>query len=334
MENINKLKKEVEFLRKHVASKYLEQWSNLQELEQYNLKQKEVHNNQTNDGGLNILQLPNEMLVKIFSYLSRQDILRCVSMVCQKFKNITHADQMQEIFIKGYDYPIIDFNDFILQTLEHSKNWTKLNISCHSKFTDDIVKFTLKNCPKLSHLKLDRISLGQYFSSAEEGERDGKRVFVLLDHTMQRIAKYGQGITHLSVMPQDIETQWGLSQITNLKNLKTLSINGCKHSNPHYLMKRSETWTKLTTDDLISLANNCQNLENLDLGEIGFVANHNWENALMELLRKRQDTLKALALSNTGDDFEFNSEWYQTLSLCSNLEKLSFHFFHDGMNYR
>ena len=99
MENINKLKKEVEFLRKHVYSKYLEQWSNLQELEQYNLKQKEVPNNQTNEGGLNILQLPNEILVKIFSYLSRQDILRCVSMVCKKFKTITHADQMQEIFL-------------------------------------------------------------------------------------------------------------------------------------------------------------------------------------------------------------------------------------------
>ena len=210
----------------------------------------------------------------------------------------------------------------------------KLNISCHSKFTDDIVKFTLKNCPKLSHLELDRISIGQNFSSAEEGEEIGKRVYVLLDRTMKRLAKYGQGITHLSVMPQDIETQRGLSQITNLKNLKTLSINGCKHSNPHYLMKRSETWTKLSTDDLTSLANNCQNLENLDLGEIGFVANHNWENAFVELLRKRQDILKALALSNTGDDFEFNSEWYQTLSLCSNLEKLSFHFFHDGMNYR
>ena len=333
MENITKLKKEVEFLRKHVDSKYLEQWSNLQELEQYNLKQKEVHNNQTNDGGLNILQLPNEILVKIFSYLSRQDILRCVSMVCKKFKTITHADQMQEIFVNGYDYPI-NFNDFILQTLEHSKNWKKLNISCHSKYTDDIVKFTLKNCPKLSHIELDRISIGQYFSSAEEGEEIGKRVYVLLDCTMKRLAKYGQGITHMSVMPQDIETQWGLSQITSLKNLKTLCINGCKHSNPHYLMKRSETWTKLTTDDLISLANNCKNLEDLDLGEIGFVANHNWENAFMELLRKRQKTLKALALSNTGDDFEFNSEWYQTLSLCSNLEKLSFHFFHDEMNYR
>ena len=84
---------------------------------------------------------------------------------------------------------------------------------------------------------------------------------------------------------------------------------------------------------MISLANNCKNLEDLDVGEIGFVANQNWENAFMALLQKRQNTLKSLSLSITGDEFKFRTEWFQTLSLCSNLEKLSLHFFHDEMNY-
>ena len=139
MEYLNKLEKEVAFLRKHVDSTYLEQWSNLQELEQYtqHLKQKEqnYYYYQSNDDGLNILQLPDEILVKIFSYLSRHDILRGVAIVCKKFKNITH-DQFQEIFLRGYIYPF-NFIDSFLETLECSKNLTKLNISCHSKFTEE-----------------------------------------------------------------------------------------------------------------------------------------------------------------------------------------------------
>ena len=328
---INCLNEELEFLRKNTDPKILEQWSIIQDLKKLSLskvnKEKVGKDNKSKHSKvMNILELPQEMLTKIFGYLSSHDILRRVAAVCKNFKLLTH-DQLliKDLYIKGIEYPDGSLNG-IHKVLQMSQNLTKLVISCTHCFIP--LKFALQNCPKLSHLILDRVSVYSEFSP----NIISNRIDTLSDDLMEDIVKYGQGITYLSLMPQDVETHWGLSQVTKLENLKTLLVNGCKHSESCHL-RQPEAWTNFSPSDFISLANNCKNLEHLDLGEIGYVANPKMEEAFMTLLKKRKNTLKSLAFSITNDLFELSDKWYQTLALCTGLEKLNLHFFHDEMSY-
>ena len=157
---INCLNEELEFLRKNTDPNILEQWSNLQELKK--LSQSKLNkekfgkdNNNKHSKMMNILELPKEILLKIFGYLSSHDILRRVAAVCQNFKLLTQ-DQLliRDLYIKGNEYPDGSLNG-IHKVLQMSKNLTKLVISCTHCFIP--LKFALQNCPKLSHLILDRI---------------------------------------------------------------------------------------------------------------------------------------------------------------------------------
>ena len=326
---IDCLNEELEFLRQNTDTKILEQWSNIQELKKLSLLKlnkdkvgKDIKNKHSNKV-MNILELPQEILLHIFGYLSSHDILRRVAAVCKNFKLLTQ-DQLliKDIYIKGNEYPDGSLNG-IHKVLQMSKNLTKLVISCTHCFIP--LKFALQNCPNLNHLTLDRISVYSEFSA-----NIYNRIDTLSDNLMEDLVKYGQGITYLSIMPQDFESQWfGLSQVAQLKNLKTLLVNGCKHSEISHLRK-PEAWTNFSATDLQSIANNCKYLEHLDLGEIGYAGS---TEAFIELLKKRRNTLKSIALSITNDQFELCNRWYQILALCTGLEELSLHFFHDEMSY-
>ena len=109
------------------------------------------------------MNLPVEILVKIFNCLSNQDIRCGVSLACRNFYEICQEESLvpvKDLCIYGGDKTIcynLRLRDFevLSDIIEKSKNLTSLKLYGLNLNTANIlVKSALNACPKLSHLQI------------------------------------------------------------------------------------------------------------------------------------------------------------------------------------
>ena len=124
-----------------------------------------------------LLDLPVEVLVKIFNYLSNRDIRCGVSLVCKRFQEICQDESLvpvKDLCIYGQPMGPESKDKQQFYGLENigavfdvmSKNLTSLKIKAlNPKAVGELVSNALQSCPKLVHLEIIETNkqLGKYF---------------------------------------------------------------------------------------------------------------------------------------------------------------------------
>ena len=188
-----------------------------------------------------LFDLPDEVLLQIFSNLSTYDILRHVAIVCKKFNVITKDSSLiKEIHLKICHSGKIGGIQLghtceLIETLERSKGLTKFVIEDRKYYAEYLIIKTLQSCPKLNHLEIIRCHL------SEEG--------------MEKITEFGKRIKFFNITSIENPKRGEMtrvSHVTKLKQLRHLSLNRC-----HF-----------ESDDLKFLASNCEELQSLEIGSL------------------------------------------------------------------
>ena len=106
------------------------------------------------------MNLPVEILVKIFNCLRNQDIRCGVSLACRNFYEICQEESLvpvKDLCIygdKNFFYRLRDFG-VLFDIIQKSKNLTSLKMKGLNLVSANILaKRALKNCPKLRHLQI------------------------------------------------------------------------------------------------------------------------------------------------------------------------------------
>ena len=117
---------------------------------------KETTNSMVESG---ILQLPLEVLVKIFNYLPNCDIRCRVSLICKRFYEICQDESLvpvKDLCIYGDKKYLWTTNfDVVSDVIVQSKNLTSLKIKAlQPDSVNQLVTIALQACPKLIHLEI------------------------------------------------------------------------------------------------------------------------------------------------------------------------------------
>ena len=121
--------------------------------------------------------LPVEVLVKIFNYLSNRDIRCGISLVCKRFQEICQDESLvpvKDLCIYGQPMGPESKDKQQFYGLENigalfdvmSKNLTSLKIKAlNPEAVGQLVSIALQSCPKLVHLEIIETNkqLGKYF---------------------------------------------------------------------------------------------------------------------------------------------------------------------------
>ena len=246
------------------------------------------------------LPFPDEIYLKIFSYLSTNDILENVARVCQEFYRLSKDAQLiKEIEFEDISsimhyvknncsnfYPNFDLNLpnvssnllSIKKVVIQSRGLTKLTLQHRSELCrefEGLMSAVMKSCPKLKHLDV-------------EVNHCCKSLFTI-------IANNGKSIQNFRL---NIKTPWS-----------------------------NEPKPGFDSKNLIALANNWQNLKSIEINQ----EEEFTKESVNVLLSNRGPSLKYLRLSenkiNYRDDTTFKLLFKHNLlhhlHLCKELEKLS-----------
>ena len=101
--------------------------------------------------------LPDIILVKIFSCLTLHQLLNRASLVCRKWHSLCmDSDLWRDVNVQG-QMKVDD--DILTRITSYSKNVSKLNITDSILITNQGADSVLKRCPNLQSLKLVRYNL-------------------------------------------------------------------------------------------------------------------------------------------------------------------------------
>ena len=129
----------------------------------------------TNEMTKSLMDLPVEVLVKIFNFLpNHHHDIRCgISLTCKKFHEICKDESLVLIKDLCINDPFLDGQDedhydrcieHISKKIVQSKHLTSLKITKMDNFSvDELVSIALKNCPKLIHLEFPTSEPSVYF---------------------------------------------------------------------------------------------------------------------------------------------------------------------------
>lgn len=229
--------------------------------------------------------LPDEILLKIFSYLPTYDNLRRIPLICKRFHKLSRDFTLiKDLYLtKNYDHP--SQSKVINETIVESKYLYKLTIFQRTD-VEDLILNAVKFCPKLCHLEILYCYCQIFYG--------------LSDQCLSNIVKYGQNLEYL-IIDTSLERQTITKPLTELKNLKCFKLIG----------------GTFETSDLISLTNNCHHLETFHVtknySQFGLP-----EDAITMLLKERKSTLKALNI----DGGNIRQRWFRNLLICQNLKEL------------
>ena len=97
--------------------------------------------------------LPDEILLKIFSYLPTYDNLRRIPLICKRFHKLSRDFTLiKDLYLtKNYDHP--SQSKVINETIVESKYLYKLTIFQRTD-VEDLILNAVKFCPKLCHLEI------------------------------------------------------------------------------------------------------------------------------------------------------------------------------------
>ena len=233
---------------------------------------------------LSLTDLPDEILLRIFSYLSSFQILNSIAIVNKHF-NALSKDQtvLQEIILK----PNLEEEnqDSIINAISRSRCLKSLRLKGR-RDADILVTTAAKSCFKLQKLEICQCPK-------------------LSDDTLAALVEspIHSTLNLLSLYCTPLSTHWGMTQVTLLKNLKSLNLFNS---------------SLFDSGDLECLSYNCEFLESLNIEEV----THLTEESVITLIQRRKDTLKSLFL----DGESLSDKTFQHLHLCQNLQEFGISF--------
>ena len=129
-------------------------------LEKTKIAEKEKKKSKTNEMTKSLMDLPLEVLVKIFNFLQNHDIRCGVSLTCKKFQEISQDESLvpvKDLCIYGnkkYFYQLRDI-EAVSGIIAQSKNLTSLKIKALNLDTaKQLVRIAFEACPKLIHVEI------------------------------------------------------------------------------------------------------------------------------------------------------------------------------------
>ena len=205
---------------------------------------------------LQITDLPNEILLRIFTFLPSDQILNSIALINRHFCQLSKDPSvLQEINLK----PNLEEENqqSILNAISRSRCLKILRLKGRQD-ADILVSIATKSCPKLRKLEISQCPK-------------------LSDDTLAAILEspMSSTLTSLSLECTPLSTHWGMSQVTLLKNLVSLNLFNSR---------------LFDSGDLESISYNCEKLAFLNIEEV----THLSEDSVITLIQRRKDTLKCL----------------------------------------
>ena len=241
--------------------------------------------------------IPNELWLKIMSYMKSTDLLKSFNLVCKRFHNLT----LDKSAIRDLD--IIECKDKVSQEkivklLKHSTFLKRLEITDSEIYVNQFLYHSFKANVYLKSLKI---------SKTKSDYSEQNKPILLSKRSVGNLGR--SQIEHLELGYVDL-TKDVLSTIGKFKTLKCLKILGSQK-----IFDLSEM--------IEALALNSKNLEEIDLGYKMCVTN----SALNTLFKERYETLRKFQYGYRGKITfglqVMDDECQRNLSLCQQLEEIS-----------
>ena len=296
-----------------------------------------------------IEKFPDEILLKIFRYLSTYDILRNVAPVCHRFYDISQdSTLLQEIDLKFQKFDQIMAKN-ACYAIRRSTSLKKLILDDGNRDSESwsfnspgfYLSVAIKNCPKLRHIKIDctRISKTFRYGGIYGG---GHQVYNLTD--LLDLGSDKEEIFDTALKAAEYVNKFSTSDFQNEQTLGHSSLEQCltdmddlndiiqkKYQNLRFeILKRAKKGLKLCAKlELQSvfgnekygdqlhinfIASNCQNLESLDISSNYYTGMIN----INPVLKKQNNTLKCLKMGNKP----FTDSELEILKGCKKLQEL------------
>jgi F-box/leucine-rich repeat protein 2/20 len=219
---------------------------------------EDIENQDFVEESFTVIDLPDEVILHIFSYLSTYEICHLIAPVCRHFHRLSYDPCLiRSISLK----PTIDQSDveFVVAAISRSRCLSSLVIKSRQD-AEFLASTAAKNCPRLE--KLEIIYCNK-----------------LSDDCLASIvdSEVGQSLKSLNLECTPLSTHWGTSQVTKLANLTSLNLFNCRFFDSFHLA---------------AIAYNCEKLEKLNLEEV----THLSEESVITLINERRNTLTCLYL--------------------------------------
>ena len=243
------------------------------------------------------VQLPDEVWLKIMSYLTSKDIFANFALVCKHFKNLSLDSQA----IKCLDlFGITNAKKYksVLKVLERSNNLYGLKIGGSMNYYNRLLEHSLKLNPNMKSLTF----LRQF--------KPNTKLSKYSELSSEVVSAFGSDLEHLELDCVTMTDELSKA-ISVQKKLKTLKF---------YPSTRQ-------SNQLVTIAKNCIELENVTFYSIGF-SNEYKDNvpAYDTFFEERSSTLKHLEITSIykpGKTFyQEQDRFMKNVSLCQNLERL------------
>ena len=242
--------------------------------------------------------LPVEVLVKIFNYLSNRDIRCGISLVCKRFQEICQDESLvpvKDLCIYGQPMGPESKDKQQFYGLENigavfdvmSKNLTSLKIKAlNPEAVGELVSNALQSCPKLVHLEIIETNkqLGKYFWTCKSMNSKRHRSTTHMSYLckipglgfnyqlMDTIKEHGRDLCSLNLLivgrgntSIDFNTPMIDYIIEGCPNLKTLtleSLRGWKKFEPDELMSKFLNDLMSKSSDIAITEGNLKDLYN------------------------------------------------------------------------
>ena len=239
------------------------------------------------------VELPDELWMKIMSYVKSRYLFQNVSLVCKRFYNI-HRSAVQYLEMKSVGKK----KEFLaaMKVLSQCKSlkvfeieWAYrpyCRVTSMMMMMEDMIKQVLTSSKILKSIKV--YFNGGYGSLAEQ------------PFSMDNIKTLGRKLEHLELRGMNIEDKGFLSTLNELKTLKVDCISD--------------------ENDVISLTNNCPKLEAIHLSNLK-PFDMDLGLAFDEFFSKRLSTLKEISLKKFFYRNIYDDGFLKNLVLCQNIER-------------
>ena len=236
------------------------------------------------------VELPNEIWLKIMSYLKTKDLLKNFNLVCKHFKSLTlDSSAMKYLDVVKDLYAKEDYQN-VVKVIKRSKCLKSIGIYENHKYLTLLISHALKSNPNLKSIKLVKLAWNWNNFRSQNVTLSPTILNGIANSSVEKLE-----LQHIKICP-DLA-----SSIGKMKSLKSLSVT----SNNYFELNP----TKLITE----LATNSKKLEEIEL------SNFKYDDGFVPFFEVSCQTLKKLRLNNV---FHGPAKVHE-LSLCQNLSVIS-----------
>ena len=245
--------------------------------------------------------VPNEIWLKVISYLKCKDIFLGFGQVCTRFNDLTHEPTAIKFFELNEKILSAPGQREVSRILKHSKSLKSIVLKSRNALHDVFIEEALTSNPQLKSVTIFNASIW-----GKDSHSTCKKIVDCLTEA--------ESITHLEILDgcEGFDSKL-LMKIADMKNLKTLRLN---------LRSKFSLNKGIDFEFIEKISVNCINLETIELNNFNLDNPHEIQIAFDKFFKERKDTLKSFILSQSTYD-EDNVNILRNLSLCENLEELS-----------